>query len=423
MEKLIEILKNSSADGYKINEIKKETFQTFFVHDKLETVRGGETTDITVTVYKKHDGALGNATFSVYVSSDEKDIKSAVESAIEKALAVSNPPYELVEKEEGKYEGERLILGKDLAETSAEIGKAVFSAKSGDRSTLNATEVFVDKITSRVVNSKGLDKTAVYYKAMIETIPTFNGDGGSVETYSQRKFSAFSKDEMTEYIAKQLREVEAKAVAVKPEGVEKCDITIRGEEIAELLENYAYDLNYSNLYLKSNYFKLGDEVQKGDDCDKLELTLCGTAEGCSGSAYFDEDGSSLKEKKVISEGKVVGFFGSDRFAQYLGEEKTGNLGIVSLKAGDLDKESLSGKTYLECLQFSGLQVDILNDYIGGEVRLAILHKDGKEIPVTAFSISAKLSQAISSIKLSKKTCALPEYTGPEFMLLKDFSVS
>ena len=71
---------------------------------------------------------------------------------------------------------------------------------------------------------------------------------------------------------------------------------------------------------------------------------------------------------------------------------------------------------------SGIQADLFNDYVGGEVRLAILHKDGKSIPVTGFSISGKLSEVINSVKFSKKRCKEPNYFGPEFAYFSNFHI-
>ena len=142
---------------------------------------------------------------------------------------------------------------------------------------------------------------------------------------------------------------------------------------------------------------------------------------CS-SDLFDEEGSNLIDKTIIKDGVVRDFYGSNVFSQYVKKENTGNLRIIQLEKGSLNVEDLNGQTYLECLQFSGIQCNILSDYLGGEVRLAILHIGDKKIPVGGFSISGKLSEFISHVKLSNKTSKLPNYFGPSFMLLKDFNV-
>ena len=67
--KVINILKSTSGiSDWRVNTVRTESTELFFVHKNLETVRSTDTTDIKATVYVLHDGRLGEATFSVYAS-------------------------------------------------------------------------------------------------------------------------------------------------------------------------------------------------------------------------------------------------------------------------------------------------------------------------------------------------------------------
>ena len=71
---------------------------------------------------------------------------------------------------------------------------------------------------------------------------------------------------------------------------------------------------------------------------------------------------------------------------------------------------------------SGLQVDVYNDYIGGEVRLAY-YFDGKEKhPVTGISISGKLSDALRSMRLSERVESVGRYRGPAYALFEGIEI-
>jgi predicted Zn-dependent protease len=77
---------------------------------------------------------------------------------------------------------------------------------------------------------------------------------------------------------------------------------------------------------------------------------------------------------------------------------------------------------LEVLSMSGLQVDLFNDYIGGEVRLAT-YRDGETvIPVTGISITGSLKQVLSSIRLSSEISVCDGYTGPEKAILQNMKI-
>ena len=63
---------------------------------------------------------------------------------------------------------------------------------------------------------------------------------------------------------------------------------------------------------------------------------------------------------------------------------------------------------------SGLQLDIYNDYIGGEVRLSYYFDGEREIPVTGISISGKLSDALANMRLSDTATVYEGYLGPKW---------
>ena len=71
---------------------------------------------------------------------------------------------------------------------------------------------------------------------------------------------------------------------------------------------------------------------------------------------------------------------------------------------------------------SGLQLDVYNDYIGGEVRLAY-YCDGNTItPITGISISGKLSDALSSVRLSDTLIQTGRYKGPKLALFQGIEI-
>lgn len=417
MNRLVNLLNKSGLDGFIINATNKEIYQLYFVKEKVETVRSGNFDEISVTVFVKHDGKLGDAKFNVSPSNSDEEILAQIATGKENALAVFNPPYELIKNEKCEIP----LEGKPLNEMANEIAEAIFSVKNENGAKLNATEIFVNKLSKRIINSEGVDKSATLYKCMIETIPTFDLENESVEIYAQKNFSKFTKEEIKEYISNKLFEVEARAKAKKISLDKSMNVLIRDEEIIQILDSYVGELNYASLANDSNALKVGDNIQKGEG-DKITIRMKNHIPECSESAEFDEDGASFKEKVIIENGVVKDFYGGNRFAQYVSKECTGNLPLAEINTGKLTKESLKGETYLECLQFSGIQCDLLNDYLGGEVRLAILHKGDEEIPVCGFSISGRLSELMANVKLSARRTHNQYYSGPEYMYFEGFQV-
>lgn len=419
IQKLLELA--DGVDGYRISTTQRESYELFFVHRKLETVRATNTEDTSVTVYVNHDGAMGSSTFSVYGSMSEEEAAQKIAAAAGRARLVSNQPWELPQG--GSFQGKlpsnfEAYQPRELAE---KIADAVFQADGMEGGSINALEVFLYRDAITVKNSRGVEKTQVKYHAMVEAIPTWTEDGESVELYENVCFTEFDPDGLTAEIAGKMREVRDRKHAQKPQTPMCCNVVLREKEISQLVFTLARDLNYSSAYSHSNLYKNGDDLQPGELCDKLELTMKGKLPGSVRSAFFDEDGVDLQDQTLIAEGRVVGGYGSNRFACYLGEKVTGSLLCAELGCGTLEDAGKEGP-WLECISLSGLQLDLYNDYIGGEIRLAYYHQGDKAVPVTGIAMSASLKEVLSKLRLSKKAVSIDGYHGPEQALLKDVSI-
>ncbi len=422
MTDLVKLLKeNKGVDGFRVSSTKRNSYELFFVHKKLETVRSTDTEDVDVTVYVNHDGKLGSSDFAVYASMGDAEVSAKIEAAVQRAKLVFNEPYELPEG--GSFQGDLPSNFKEYApkELAKKIADAVFAADDLEGGSINAVEIFLYEDVIRVVNSRGVDKTQTKRHAMVEAIPTWNENGESVELYENYTFTEFDPAAVTEEIAGKMREVRDRQRAVKPQTPLRCGVVLRAKEISHMMAVLARDVNYSSVYSHSNLHKKGDDLQVGDACDKLNLTMCGQLAGSTRSAFFDGDGAELIDQTLIADGVVAGGYGATRFACYLGEKATGDLSCAKLGCGSLKEDEIQSP-YLECISLSGLQLDLYNDYIGGEIRLAYYH-DGKDVrPVTGISMSAKLSEVLGSLRLSEKPVSIDGYQGPGKALLKDVSI-
>ncbi len=424
MTDLKQLIENTDGiSDYKINEKRTLSTELFFVGRKLETARNTDVSDVSVTVYVDHDGARGESAFAVLKSMSEKEISEKLRAAVKRANLVFNKPYEIPSGGKEEYAADSSMKNYDGEELAEKIAEAVFSADTYENGSLNATEIFVYDETVKVRNGKGVDKTSNSVRAMIETIPTWTTEKISVELYEALNFTEFSAEEITEEINSKMKEVRDRRTAVKPSaGV--IDVVLRPKETEELMETLLYGLSYGAVYSHSNVFKKGDKVQKEIKGDPLTVTVKAKIKGSRYSADFDEDGFTLKDKKIIDRGEVVGYYGSYRFGQYLGENEsdvTGNVKCIEVDGGSLDEKKDLNR-YLECVSLSGIQVDEYNDYIGGEIRLAYLHEGEKVTPVTGISMSGSLSAALGKIRLSAERTAREKYFGPTKVLLPDMNI-
>lgn len=423
MKTIVEKLRgHAQVSDHKINVHQKESYELFYVKGKLETVRRTDTCDKEITVYVKHGEYMGDAQFFVYPSTTEEQMQELIEEAVEKALLIQNKPYDLPGQEVGEYEVESNFREYDPVDMAALVAKTVFEANQVECGSLNSVEIFINKHTETVLNSRGLDKTQVRYDAMVEAIPTYNGEAQSVELYEQYNFSQLDLEDMRAEIAKKMEEVKARYEAIKPDSLADCKVILGTKELSGLFYRIASDLSYSSVYAHANLFRKGDSIQKAPAGDRIGITMAGEVKGCTRSAKFDQDGIALGSIRLVEDGKAVNYYGSNRVGQYLGEKPTGMLGCICVDAGTADEEVFAKGPYLEIISMSGLQVDFYSDYIGGEVRLAYYHDGEKRTPVTGISISGQLGQVLDHICLSDKIVCLGAYQGPEKAILSEVKV-
>ena len=423
MKTIIAHLKNNPrVSDYRIRLSAKESYESFYVKGKLETVRCTDTCDKIVTVYVDHDGFKGDSQFFVYPSTTESELDELIEKAAEKALLLNNKMYTLPENETGDFEVESNFSAFTLPQLSAKIAEAVFGANTLENADLNSVEIFVNRHTDTVCNSRGIHKTQVRYDAMVEAIPTYNGEKESVELYQQYNFSAFDAETVAREIAEKLQEVKARAAAVTPDFALSCPVVLNKQELSELFGSISHDLNFATVYSHAGLFHKGDAIQEAPTGDTITITMAGSLPGNICSACFDGDGMTLRPTKIVENGKAIAYYGDNRFGQYLEEVPTGNLRCIKVDTGSACQKCLAAAPYLEVLSMSGLQVDFFNDYIGGEIRLATYCDGEKAIPVTGISITGSLKQVLSSIRLSTTEAVFDGYCGPEKAILKDMKI-
>ncbi len=423
MEKIINLLKKyEDVSDYKIVVTNQESDELFFVHSSLETVRKTKTESINVVVYVDHSSFRGEASFSVYATDDDTSIEEKIQNAVETAKLIDNKHFDLPKDETASFVNNTNFSKHSLSEIGQLIHDVLTEAESETKAKLNATEIFVYKTTTHLVNSQNIDKTFVKYSSLIETIPTYDTKDDSVELYFQTRITTLDKAALKEEILASLNDVTARSKAKKPESEISAPVILRGQEISQIAGNICRDQNYSTIYSKSNTFKLDDKLAKDPKYDVLNVALYGALKNCAGSAYFDSDGVSLTHKTIVKDNKIVGAYGSSKFAQYLNKPQTGNLSIVTVKCGEHGEKELRKEPYLECASFSGLQIDLQNDYIGGEVRLAYYFDGEKVTPVTGISISAKFSEVLNSLRFSSEEVRLSNYKGPKSLLVEGFKI-
>lgn len=420
LNKIIQILQSKGINKWLINEIKTVSYEQFFVLQKLETTRKVETLESYVTIYNEfmeNDTTyLGNYSFIINHNISKKELENLINEAIYASKFVKNEYYELVKGDKKKtYVNKNKPSNPfDLLQEIANI----YISSSNQTCMFNSLELFYENTIVHLMNSEGVNYKKDVYKITVEAIPSYKDNEVKTELYRMFTYDDIDFNKIQEDSKNAIKEVLLRAKAMPSNYHGKANIILKDENVREMLQELISTLNYHSVYTKSNFKEIGDNLQDNPK-SKLNINLIPSRK----ADFFDSDGVLLKETVVVSSGKIIDYFGNNRFGFYLNKKPTGMLPKMKVKPGNKKITDLKANSYIEIIDMSGIQVDLYAGYIGGEVRLANYYDGTKVYPISGFSFSGNLNGCINTFELSKEVTDIRGYVGPKYVLLKDFEIN
>lgn len=428
MKSIIELLnENKKVSAWKLIETETESCELFYVLKNLETNRASNNKDISLTLYVDNEGTRGSANVVIYPHMNEEEIEKVIEEGVYSASFAQNKFYDIPSRSEEKINFEISNLSeKPFVDVIEDIVNAVFKADVHQDGWINSTEFFLYKKKVHVRNSNNVDISYIRYYGNIEVIPTWKSDKEEVELYKMIEFGNLDLD----YITKEVRDIlhlaklRSEAVTL-PQGV-KANILLTDEEVKQIFDHFVSDLSYRAEYQHMSLSKVGESVQ-GEEIkgDKLNVTLVPSLVNSVRNSPIDSDGVVLKEIEVIKDGIALMRHGDYRFGYYLGvDHPTGSYANMKVRCGNIEEKDLKKEPYIECLKFSGMQMDSFSGFFGGEVRLGIYFDGEKTYPVTGFSISGNIKEKRGELIFSKEEISTSSgYEGPKYILVPGMDIA
>lgn len=417
IKNIIKTLKEKKeVSDYSIIESKEYSNQAFFVLGKLETTRVVNVTEYLVTIYNRHDSKIGSSSFVISHKLSKKELVAKINEALYASKFIFNKDYSLVEGLKKKSINDKGF--EDSFDVMVEKIHSIYSNASNASAKFNAVEVFYNEKKNHIVNSKGVNLSNTVYSLNIESIPSFDGKDAKVELYRYDEYVSLDYDLIKKNAEEAIEDVKARSEAKKIEGIGECDIILRNNDTFSFFENAIADFSYRSVLSGENKNVIGDNIQSLKPKTKISISLTPSSKANS----FDRDGILLSKIDIIKDGKVLNYYGSNQFGQYLGIKPSGVPDSLFVKRGNKEKEQLFGGRFLEVIALSGIQIETRANYIGGEIRLAILHENGKKTPVSGISFSGSYEDALNSALLSKETIKIKGYEGPKYIKIKNQNV-
>ena len=425
IDTILDALKKTGIETWRVLEKNEESAELFFVKKQLDTRRTKDTKKYEVTVYRdgEADGKKTRGmTQTEILSSDSAEvIETKLSDAYFAAGFAMNPYYDLPDPVKAPTVVKTGALAeKPLAVSAGIMTEALFAPDHRQDAFLNSAEIFVSRYAVRILTSRGTDVSYTDAEITGEYVVQCR-EPEDVEMFHQFSYTECEPEALKKQVEEALDYVADRARAEKTLKSGEYDVVLCGEELVEVMGYYPERSHASMVYAQYSTWKPGDDVQKGDAeaviGEKLNLTLCPTVP-------YSAEGIPMKERTLLSDGKMNLIYGPNRFCRYLGIEPTGDYERFCIEnKGSESVEEMKKKPCLWAVAFSDFQMDSFSGHFGGEIRLAYLIDGEKKIPVTGGSINGSLIEAQQNFVFSTERYTSAAYEGPYAVRLKKISVA
>ncbi|ARC83570.1 modulator of DNA gyrase family protein [Clostridium argentinense CDC 2741] len=428
LNNIISILKEFDISGYKIIEKKVISEEMFSIKKQLDMNRNKEVHKFNIVVYvdfeENGEKFKGDSSIEVYTTMSDEEIRKAINDASYAAKFVKNKYYPLVS---GIKEETITIPSKFNEEDSIKwmikLKDSLYKNDNKEDGSINSSEIFLNKVFTRIVNSEGVDVSYISNSSEIEFITNWKGEE-EVELYNLLSFSDYNEAYIENKVEEALKVSEYKAKAKEEPSTGSYNVILKGENVKEMMTYYYTQANAKSVYNKIGKFKIGDKIQ-GENVkgDLLNITLIKELENSPVSSPYDEDGFKLSNVKIIEDGKLINYYGDVRNSYYLNVSPTGTLKNYIVEGGSKSIEEMNSEPCIIVEAFSDFQMNSLTGDFGGEIRLALYVEGDTITPMTGGSISGNIKNVQGEMYLSSEVEANGNFFGPRAMLLKNISVA
>lgn len=438
LDRIINIIKsNNKISDWKIVRNHIEATELFLIKNQIDMPRSKKVNKIAVTVYvdfgEQEKKYRGSCTVNIHPTMTDKEIEKTIEDAAFAASFVKNQHYPLPGISSNSL---MHITSKfntaSLAEWMPKIKNAIYKADIYKNGYINSTEIFLNKNVNTIINSKGINIEYTDFKGFIEFITSWKESSEEIELYKDVMFSDFEPEELTNTAKEMLEMSREKSSTQQTPNLGGYTVILQGRPAAEVLKHYYTQANAQNVYNHVSTAKPSESIQ-GDNIkgDKINLTIDPSLHNSTVSSPVDEDGFALYTHKIIENGLLKKYWGTQQYCHYLNVEPTGKIDNLVFEAGSKTIEEMRLVPHLEVAAFSDFGIDTMTGDFAGEIRLGWYYDGNSRVTVSGGSISGNLKNIQTDMYLSKELqqCGVQEalqplcYKGPKAIMMRNVSVA
>lgn len=438
LDRIINILKsNNDISDWKIVQTITEANELFLIKKSIDMPRSKNIDNIKITVYKDFEENgnkyRGSSFVTIPPTMTNEEISASIKDAAFAASFVKNEYYPLPSQSQHELNVvESKFDTASLADWMSKIKDALYKYDTNKNGYINATEIFLNKNNTSIINSKGISLSFKSYKGHIEFTTSWKEAGEEIELFQMIMFSDFD----SEYISKSAQEMlemsKEKAATSPTPNLGSFAVILKGNPVAEILKHYYLQSNAQYVYQHLSTAKLNESIQGADiKGDKINMVLDPAVNNSAASEPVDNDGFELTKHNIIKDGVLQKYWGTTQYCHYLNVEPTGKINNMIFEGGSKTIIEMRSEPYLEIAAFSDFQLNPMTGEFAGEIRLGWYFDGTNRTTVSGGSISGHLNTLQNNMYLSKELqqCLTQElfipinYNGPKAIMLYNVSVA
>ncbi len=435
LNKIVSALKGrSDLSGWTVRHVLTRDTQVYAVPKQIEARRSVDGEKYVVDVLcqtKGADGspAVGNGDATLLPGGD---IAAGIEKAALVAKLVSNPVYNLPAP----------APLPDVPLVDADLKKApdatMQSVMERIRSTaakypdvrLTAAECFGEIHAIHLVNSRGMDVEQEATEIDAEFTLIGQRAGHQVETFREMGMRRVADLNLEAEIERQAGYTRDLLEAGAPPSWQEA-VVLRQDALATFMagDSLGGSVLRSLGSAASKYSRISS-WEVGKPVFRREVTgdpLTVWANRCipygTGSNLFDDEGLPAQRVELIRRNELVTFTASQRYADYLKLPPTGAFGGVELPPGQTPASALLDEPYVEIIQCSWVNPDLITGDFATEIRLGYWVENGVRKPFKGGQLIGNYMDALADVRWSAETGFFGSYLGPHTARFNNLKVA
>ncbi len=348
----------------------------------------------------------------------ERDIEGKIEDGVEKASIQGNPPYRLTPGG---------LSYPDFCDADLEIKQNPWNTMDAltDRLeacttrekhiSISSSEFFLTYLERRLINSEGVDVCSEHTDLLWDICLLYqNGHSDTEywEIYSVPGLKYFRMEQDFQRFAKYAQDAAKTEIPRSGE----CPVVLTGDALSILLQYFQYHSSAMARFSDASLFRIGEPVIP-DEIRGESLTIYSNAlvPGASHSYRFDSEGLPGRRVPIITDGRLVQYWATKQYADYLGMEPTGDFANFEIPPGNTSWNDLlrSRDRVILVVQFSTFDPQpVAGNYLG-EIRTGYeFRSDGSVVPLRGGSVTGNVVSGMRHCTFCREMETFRGYFGP-----------